>query len=68
MDMKHEYTIEIIYHFTCGYCKGWWSRALTPTVNKNKEFKIDSPNRLSFCPHCGEDGDVEIKDKFLNEN
>ena len=63
--MNHEYTIEMIYHFTCGYCKGWWSHALTPTVNKNKEFKINSPNKLAFCPHCGEDGDVEIKDKFL---
>ena len=63
--MKHEYTIEMIYHFTCGYCMGWWSHALTPTVNKNKEFKIDSPNRVAFCPHCGEDSDVEIKDKFL---
>ena len=50
--MKHEYTIEMIYHFTCGYCKGWWSYAVTPTVNKNKEFKIDSPNSVSFCPHC----------------
>ena len=57
----------MIYHFTCGYCKGWWSRALTPTVNKNKEFKIDSPNRVAFCPHCGEDGDVEIKENsFLS--
>jgi len=63
----HEYTIEILYHYTCGYCKGWWSHALTPTVNKNKEIKFDSPSRLAFCPHCGEDGEVKIKDNFIDK-
>jgi hypothetical protein len=36
-------------------------------VNKNKEFKIDGPNRLAFCPLCGEDGDVEIKEGYCLE-
>ena len=58
----HEYTIEMLYHFTCGKCKGWWSYAHTPTTNK-----IEGPKTLMFCPHCGEDGDVTIKKGFLND-
>ena len=64
--MIHEHTIEILYHFTCGRCKGWWSHSHTPTMNKKEEFHIDKPTKLMFCPHCGEDGDVKIKKGFKN--
>ena len=30
LDSKHEYTIEILYHFTCAVCQEWWSWAHTP--------------------------------------
>ena len=73
--MSHEHTIEIIYHFTCGKCKGWWSHAHTPNINKNDEFRVDlywfvknyGPSKLMFCPHCGEDGNVKIKKGFTGE-
>ena len=63
--MIHEHTVEILYHFTCGRCKGWWSHAHTPDMNKkNDEFRVDGPSKLMFCPHCGEDGEVKIKKGF----
>ena len=37
-------TKEIIYHFTCRLCKGWWSIA---TVDEWKPKKL-------YCTHCGE--------------
>ena len=63
--MIHEHTVEILYHFTCGRCKGWWSHAHTPNINiDDDEFKVEGPKKLMFCPHCGEDGDVKIKKGF----
>ena len=63
--MIHEHTIEILYHYTCGRCKGWWSHAHTPDMNKkNNEFQVDGPSKLMFCPHFGEDGEVKIKKGF----
>jgi hypothetical protein len=37
--MFHGYSVETLYHFQCGTCKGWWS------INK-------LPQNLT-CPHCG---------------
>jgi len=34
---------ETNWHFTCNYCKGWWSIA-------NSDDWI--PKKL-YCPHCG---------------
>jgi hypothetical protein len=33
-----------IWHFTCKYCKGFWSIAVMDEW---------APKKL-FCPHCGE--------------
>ena len=47
-DLMH-YSKEIIWHFTCYSCKGWWSiaasedhKTLAPVAYKNL-----------YCPHCG---------------
>ena len=40
---------EIIWHFVCDYCKGYWSIAVMD------EWK---PNVL-YCPHCGEKNSVQ---------
>ena len=34
MSIKIDYTIEILYHFTCSQCHHWWSYAMMPTNNK----------------------------------
>ena len=58
--MRHEYTVEILYHFNCGVCSNWWSYAVTPTVLSDAELKM--PNGIEhFCPHCGVPEKVEIK-------
>jgi len=40
------YSKETIWHFTCEFCKNWWSIAASdewhPTTEKNL-----------YCPHCG---------------
>lgn len=36
--------IETIYHFTCSFCKGYWSIA---TMKEGWK-----PKRL-YCPYCG---------------
>ena len=64
--MIHEHTIEILYHFTCGRCKGWWSHSQTPTMDKKGELQTDKPTKFIYCPHCGEDGEVKIKKGFKN--
>ena len=62
--MKHEYTVEILYHFTCGRCKMWWSWADTPS---HLEVHLPlSEDDLVFCPHCGFHTTIKIKDKFIN--
>ena len=62
----HEYTVEILYHFNCGICKSWWSYATTPSVIN--EAMIGLPTKVEFyCPHCGADEKVKIKDGFVNE-
>lgn len=51
---------EIIWHFTCDHCRGWWSIAVSD------DWK---PKKL-FCTHCGhawKNSDIEgISDN--NEN
>tara|TARA_B100001079_G_C16335067_1_gene480931 strand:+ start:256 stop:447 length:192 start_codon:yes stop_codon:yes gene_type:complete len=63
--MKHEYTVEVLYHFTCGHCQMWWSWASTPITNCCDLLSLpeDEP---AFCPHCGKKDGLKIKDKFEN--
>ncbi len=35
---------EIIWHFSCYDCKGWWSIAATDGWE---------PQKSIYCPHCG---------------
>ena len=39
-------TKETIWHFTCDFCKLWWSFA------SSDEFQ---PRKNVFCPHCGKE-------------
>ena len=41
MALNHEYTIEILYHFTCGCCQEWWSYTHTPS---KLEIDLNLPN------------------------
>jgi len=43
---------EILWHFVCSYCKGWWSIAVMDGWKPKK----------MFCPHCG------IKQAIKNED
>ena len=43
-------TKETIWHFTCDFCKLWWSFA------SSDEFQ---PRRNIFCPHCGKENKIE---------
>ena len=40
--------LEILYHFSCKECKGWWSIAM--------ENFIGAGSREWFCPWCGDKG------------
>lgn len=42
--MKHEYSIEKLYHFRCHNCNLWWSIA---------DFHILEKKETITCPHCG---------------
>ena len=44
---------ETIWHFTCKYCKGFWSIAVMDEW---------APKKL-FCPHCGEINEVKFTHK-----
>lgn len=44
----HLQTTELLHHFNCGSCKGWWSIGdWVPIVNL-------------YCPHCGMLGKVKM--------
>ena len=61
MSNKIEYTIEILYHFTCSTCQHWWSYAMTPTNNK---MSLNIEDRIINCMHCGNKGEALIKKGF----
>ena len=71
---KHDYTIELLYHFNCGSCKGWWSYATTPgqpIVDQYSNLTVGDKITLSeeielHCPHCGHYKSSKIKDGFLD--
>ena len=56
-----DYTIEILYHFTCLQCQHWWSYSITPT---NIKMNLDIDDRLVHCMHCGNKGKALIKKGF----
>ena len=71
-ETRHDYTIELLYHFNCGSCQGWWSYATTPgqpIVDQASNIivgdKITLSNEIELhCPHCGHYKSVKIKDGF----
>ena len=64
--MNHEYTVETLYHFNCGVCKNWWSYATIPTVIYGADMHLPS-NIDYFCPHCGADEKLKLKEGFIND-
>ncbi len=51
--VKHGYSIEVLYHFSCGKCQNWWSIG---------DFQSGKNNHLT-CPHCGWVGELyNLKD------
>ena len=73
-ETRHDYTIELLYHFNCGSCQGWWSYATTPgqpIVDQNTRLIVGDKITLSkeieiHCPHCGHLKSTKIKDGFLD--
>tara|TARA_B100000586_G_scaffold142240_1_gene102997 strand:- start:274 stop:489 length:216 start_codon:yes stop_codon:yes gene_type:complete len=61
MNNKIDYTIEILYHFTCSQCQHWWSYTMTPTNNK---MSLNIDDRIINCMHCGNKGETLIKKGF----
>ena len=47
------YSKEIIWHFTCYFCKGWWS------IAANDDWQ---PKNNLYCPHCGTFQDSRYKE------
>ena len=64
MSDTHKYTIEVLYHFSCGCCGHWWSYPMTP-FTQPVEIGL-SDNRI-YCPHCGHTQSAEIKEGFWLE-
>jgi hypothetical protein len=72
-ETRHDYTIELLYHFNCGSCEGWWSYATMPgqpIVDQNTRLIVGDKITLSkeielHCPHCGHYKSAKIKDGFF---
>jgi|TARA_R110000824_G_scaffold72485_1_gene184911 hypothetical protein len=72
--LKHNYTIELLYHFTCSSCKAWWSYASSPgqpIVDNRANIVVGDRLTLSdeielHCPHCGQCENIKMKDGFLD--
>ena len=43
-EKEHEYTMEAIFHFTCGKCSQWWSYASTEVI----DFHITYFNKIGI--------------------
>ena len=65
--MSHEYTVERLYHFTCGECQQWWSYASDHAVSSRKHHRYWPHKDVSLhemtCPHCGTKSTIMSKDK-----
>ena len=44
-----KYSREILWHFTCEECKGWWSFA-----SSDDWHPLSASVSQFYCPHCGE--------------
>ena len=66
MILHHQYTVEVIYHFTCGVCENWWSYAVTPFVQPI-EFDAGVTDERIYCPHCGHTQTAKIKEGYWLE-
>ena len=64
MSDQHLYTVEVIYHFTCGCCNNWWSYAVTPFV---QPFEFGLDDKPIYCPHCGHTQTAKIKEGYWLE-
>ena len=64
MSNQHQYTVECLYHFTCGSCEHWWSYAVTPF---SQPFTFTLNDVKIYCPHCGYCQSTEIKEGFWLE-
>ena len=64
MRNQHQYTVECLYHFTCGGCGHWWSYAVTPF---SQPFIFTLNDTKVYCPHCGHCQSTEIKEGFWLE-
>jgi len=55
---SHDFTVETIYHFTCGQCGNWWSYA-----HPQRKYDLTLPSTLNMlsCPHCGYETEVKQK-------
>jgi len=61
--MRHQYTVEVLYHFTCNYCHEWWSYAFTPTKLHDQPLMLPDDEPF-WCPHCGNQSKLKVKDGF----
>ena len=57
---RHEYSSEIIWHFTCGQCDNWWSQSTTP-INYDYQSLHFPVHKVLICPHCGTPNFVQPK-------
>ena len=80
--MKIECTYEMIFHFNCPSCKGWWSHATDFSVSTCQQASLEMHPALrgslllgtitshnngnTHCMHCGYEGPVELKEGFLD--
>ena len=64
MSNQHQYTVEVIYHFTCGCCNNWGMYAVTPFA---QPFTFTLNDVRTYCPHCGHTQESKIKEGFWLE-
>jgi hypothetical protein len=67
MSDQHQFTVEVLYHFTCGCCNNWWSYAVTPFVQPLEFDPFVSDGTKTHCPHCGHVQTTKIKEGYLLE-
>ena len=57
------YSKETLWHFTCKFCKLWWSFAASDDWHPERWVAAHPSKPKSFyCPHCGKD---QIKDEDI---
>ena len=47
------YSKETIWHFTCKFCKGWWSIAAEDDGWSPRFDGTANRTKNLYCPHCG---------------